>query len=212
MLAHAMEFEEAITTLKKHKVDTSKKNYIGHTADDITAIRQNMKSLHIQDHQRMMAQNTRSSVTKENHAENVKTELINQQLRSMLQVKPEGNTTRSPTPFYPQMPYVVISPVPNPSMNYLGVPNGLYPIQRKSSNMSPFLFSSPNVSPITPMNQQVFFPPDFPISQYHQMTQHLNNSMTPHQSSLNLNACLNMSSMSSSGMILSPAVFMSPCM
>lgn len=188
MLAHAMEFEEAITTLEKHKVDTSKKNYIGHTAANITAIRQNMKSLLIQDHH-MMLQNARLSTVKENHAENLKTEIINQQLRSMLQVKPEGNNTASPTPFYPQMPYVVISPMPNSPLNYL-IPNCPFPIERKSSNVSPFLFTSPGISPITPLQktQHYFFPPDFDISQY-QMTQH----------------------MSSSDMILSP-VFMSPCM
>lgn len=189
MLAHAMEFEEAITTLEKHEVDRSKKNYIGHTAANITAIRQNMKSLLVQDQQKMMLQNARLSTAKENHAENLKTEIINQQLRSMLQVKPEGNNTASPTPFYPQMPYLVISPVPNSPLNYL-IPNCPFPIERKSSNVSQFLFTSPGISPITPLqnHQHYFFPPDFDTSQY-QMTQH----------------------MSSSDMILSP-VFMSPCM
>jgi len=85
--------------------------------------------------------------------------------KDMLQVKPEGNNTTF------DRPNLVISHVPNTPIL---VPNGFFPIERKSSNISPFLFLPPSVSPITPMTQ-MFFPPDFDISQY-QMTQHMSSS------------------------------------
>ncbi|XP_066249472.1 fibronectin type 3 and ankyrin repeat domains 1 protein [Euwallacea similis] len=156
MFAHALEYDEAISTLLKHKVETTTKNYLGLTAVDIATVRQHLKMFH-QRHQRNVPSNIPSS-----QPEHIQNELMNQQLRNLLQVKPEGNnTTQNPltTPLCinaSQVPLLLISPFPQ-------TPN-LINGQRRSSNISPSLvLATPNISPIMlpQMAQQMFFPPSF---------------------------------------------------
>ncbi|KAL1494274.1 hypothetical protein ABEB36_009898 [Hypothenemus hampei] len=199
MFAHALEDDHSVGILVQHEVDATVKNYLGHTAMDIATIRQRMKMLSSNDQMgpKLVTSSPEESIEVQN-------------LRNVLQVKPPNSPNFTPEvqmTSSPQVPYITyLAPTSPHPMNFFQVVGG----QRRSSNISPFYINSPNITPITPYGQQVFFPSDFVPNQipvYTTLSQNCN------YKSGNVSDLLNANVNSSAGMILSPAVmnFMSPC-
>lgn len=140
MFASAMENCEAFTLLIAKGADISTKNCIGFTAHGIIDSRnQKLEKKH----------------NEPNFSKNSPNVLPN---------GPHMQPLQTPTP-----PYIIISPQPT---FYQLPPNQLVPphVRKSSNTVSPgFFFTTPNVTPITPLNlippPQIFFPPEFSPSQ-----------------------------------------------
>lgn len=168
MFAHAMENDPAISYLLKQNVDTTMKNFLGITAIHIATIRQNIKVLPTAD-QRVFSQQL-AHLPPESQ-ESLRTEMQNQQLRSVLQVKSEGTPNYLPSQVCgPNSPFIIITTCANNSggTEFVAASNPLQDKNRRSSNISPSqILSSPNLTPIYPIPafRQIFFPSNFTFSQ-----------------------------------------------